>query len=156
MMIAQAMTRRIGEPADDVIGRLLERTCTIAMIGASPERSRPSFGIMRYLQGAGYRVIPVNPHHAGEDLHGERVVGSLDEIDGPIDLVNVFRRAEAVGEAVDAAIGAQVPAIWIQLGIRNEAAAVRAEAAGLTVVMDRCISVEHSRLAGTLRAAGDR
>ena len=141
--------QRSGDPDPETMRRLLERTRTIAMVGASPERWRPSFGIMRYLQGSGYRVIPVNPNHAGQDLHGERVVASLAEVQPAIDLVNVFRRAEAVGDVVEDAIRVGAPAIWIQLGIRNEVAARRAEAAGLTVVMDRCISVEHSRLART-------
>lgn len=117
------------------------------MIGASPEAWRPSHGIMRYLQRAGYRVIPVNPNHAGETLHGEPVVTSLSEA-GPVDLVNVFRRSDALGPVVDDAIKTRAPAIWTQLGIRNEAATDRARAAGLAVVADRCISVEHSRLLG--------
>jgi predicted CoA-binding protein len=125
---------------------LLEGARTIGMVGASPERWRPSFGIMRYLQGAGYRVIPVNPTHAGTVLHGETVVPSLAEAGARIDLVNVFRRPDAVGAVVADAIAAGAPAIWMQLGIRHDDAAARAEAAGLTVVMNRCISVEHARL----------
>jgi predicted CoA-binding protein len=125
---------------------LLERVRVIGMVGASPERWRPSFGIMRYLQGAGYRVIPVNPTHAGTQLHGERVISSLTEADAALDLVNVFRRADAVGAVVEDAIQASAPAIWLQLGIRNDEAARRAEEAGLAVVMNRCISVEHAQL----------
>lgn len=135
--------------ADDLsreeIRDLLAATRTIAMVGASPEPWRPAHGIMRYLQRSGYRVVPVNPHHAGDTLHGETVVGSLADA-GPVDLVNVFRRSDAVGEVVADAIGAGAPAIWIQVGIRNEPAVERARAAGLRVVTDRCISVEHSRL----------
>lgn len=124
----------------------LERARTIAIIGASPEPWRPSFGIMRYLQRQGYRVIPVNPFAAGETVHGERVVASLRDVSEPIDLVNVFRRPDAVSEAVDDAITAGAPMLWMQLGIRNDAACAKAEAAGIAVVMNRCISVEHGRL----------
>ncbi|TDR90150.1 CoA-binding protein [Enterovirga rhinocerotis] len=135
-----------GLPGEDgdAIGRLLGDVRTIAMVGASPDPSRPSFGIMRYLQSAGYRVIPVNPGHAGTVLHGEPVRASLKEA-GPVDLVNVFRRSEAIDEVVDQAIAARAPAIWTQLGIDNEPALARARAAGLEVVSRRCISVEHSR-----------
>jgi predicted CoA-binding protein len=125
---------------------LLQGARTIAMVGASPDSWRPSFGIMRYLQAAGYRVIPVNPTHAGTLLHGEPVVSSLTAIGAPIDLVNVFRRPDAVGAVVDHAIRAGAPAIWMQLGVRNDDAATHAEAAGIAVVMNRCISVEHARL----------
>jgi predicted CoA-binding protein len=130
----------------DFLKRLLERVRVIGMVGASPEPWRPSFGIMRYLQRAGYRVIPVNPTHAGTQLHGEKVVSSLTEADAPIDLVNVFRRSDAIGAVVEDAIRAIAPAIWLQLGIRNDEAARRAEEAGIAVVMNRCISVEHARL----------
>jgi uncharacterized protein len=130
----------------DYLRGMLERARTIAVFGASPEPWRPSFGIMRYLQRAGYRVIPVNPTAVGESVHGERVYGTLQEVPEKIDLVNVFRRPEAVGEAVDQAIAVGAPMLWMQLGIRNDEAAARAEAAGIQVVMNRCISVEHSRL----------
>jgi predicted CoA-binding protein len=132
--------------APEFLRGLLAGARTIAMVGASPDGWRPSFGIMRYLQQAGYRVIPVNPTHAGVKLHGEPVVSTLTEIDGPIDLVNVFRRPDAVGAVVEDAILAHAPAIWMQLGVRNDEAAERAEASGITVVMNRCISVEHARL----------
>lgn len=125
---------------------ILARAKTIAVIGASPEPWRPSFGVMRYLQRAGYRVIPVNPAAVGESVHGERFYGTLQEVPERIDLVNVFRRPDAVGEAVDQAIAVGAPALWMQLGIRNDKACARAEAAGIEVVMNRCISVEHSRL----------
>jgi predicted CoA-binding protein len=130
----------------DYLRGILERARTIAVFGASPEPWRPSFGIMRYLQRVGYRVIPVNPTALGESAHGERFYGALQEVPEPVDLVNVFRRPEAVGEAVDQAIAVKAPMLWMQLGIRNDEAAARAEAAGIQVVMNRCISVEHSRL----------
>ena len=125
---------------------VLERARTIAVFGASPEPWRPSFGVMRYLQRAGYRVIPVNPTAVGETVHGERFYATLADVPEAIDLVDVFRRPEAVGEAVDQAIAVKAKAIWLQLGIRNAEACARAEAAGLAVVQNRCISVEHARL----------
>jgi uncharacterized protein len=125
---------------------ILERAKTIAVIGASPEPWRPSFGVMRYLQRAGYRIVPVNPTALGQSVHGETILASLKDADRPIDLVDIFRRPEAVPEAVDDAIAVRAPAVWMQLGIRHDAACARAEAAGLDVVMNRCISVEHSRL----------
>ena len=128
------------------IGELLGTARTIAVVGASPEPWRPSFGISRYLKTAGYRMIPVNPTHAGEMLHGEPVVASLREIAEPIDLVDVFRRSDRVGEIVDDAIAVGARAIWFQLGIRNDEAALKAADAGLAVVANRCISVEHARL----------
>jgi predicted CoA-binding protein len=125
---------------------ILGRARTIAVIGASPEPWRPSFGVMRYLRRAGYRVIAVNPTAAGETVDGERFHARLDDVREPVDLVNVFRRPDAVGDAVDQAIAANAAALWMQLGIRNDAACARAEAAGIAVVMNRCISVEHARL----------
>lgn len=135
-----------GETASDRLRDLLTRTRTIAVVGASPEPWRASFGISRYLRDQGYRMVPVNPNHRGETLHGEPVLGSLPEIGEPVDLVNVFRRSDAVGAVVDDAIATGAGAIWTQLGVWDPDAAARAEAAGLTVVMDRCISVEHGRL----------
>jgi predicted CoA-binding protein len=125
---------------------LLTAAKTIAVVGASNEPWRPSFGIMRYLQRAGYRIIPVNPFLVGQTVHGEPFQPSLRDLAEPVDLVNVFRRPDAVEAVVDDAIAARAPAIWMQLGVRNDAARAKAEAAGMTVVMDRCISVEHARL----------
>ena len=118
---------------------------TIAVVGASGDPWRPSFGVMAYLKRAGYRLIPVNPTARGQTVHGEAFRASLADIREKVDLVDIFRRPEAVGPVVDEAIAAGIPAIWMQLGIRNDAAAARAEAAGVKVVMDRCISVEHRR-----------
>ncbi len=126
---------------------ILERTKTIAMVGASPEPFRPSNGVMRYLQRQGYRVIPVNPHFAGQTLHGERVYASLRDIPERIDMVNVFRRPDAVGEAVEDAIAAGAPVVWMQLGIRNDEAAEKLARAGIKVVQNRCIMVDHRYLA---------
>jgi predicted CoA-binding protein len=132
--------------ADGDIKALLERTRTIAMIGASDRPDRPSNRVMAMLQRHGYRVIPVNPQITGEHLHGEFVWRDLSQIGDPIDMVDIFRRPEAAGEAVDQAIAAGAKAVWLQLGVINEAAAKRAEAAGLAVVMDRCPAIEIPRL----------
>ena len=132
--------------SDEDIKHLLELTRTIAMIGASDRPDRPSYGVMAVLQRHGYRVIPVNPQITGEHVHGEFVWRDLSQIGDPIDLVDIFRRSEAAGEAVDQAIAAGAKAVWMQLGVVNEAAAARAEAAGLKVVMDRCPAIEIPRL----------
>ena len=128
------------------IAELLRNTRTIAMIGASDRPDRPSYGVMRFLQQHGYLVIPVNPQIAGTLLHGEQVVAQLSEIQEPIDIVDIFRRSLAAGEAVDEAIVVGAKAVWLQLGVVNEAAAERAETAGLKVVMDRCPKIEIMRL----------
>jgi predicted CoA-binding protein len=130
----------------DDIADLLKSARTIAMVGASNRPERPSYGVMRFLQSRGYRVIPVNPQIAGTELHGETVVTSLADIEEPIDLVDIFRRPLAAGEAVDEAIAASAKAVWLQIGVINEEAAQRAEAAGLKVVMDRCPKIEIPRL----------
>jgi uncharacterized protein len=135
-----------GEWRPDDLRALLTDARTIAVVGASNEPWRPSFGIMRYLQRAGYRIRPVNPFLVGQTVHGEAFHASLRDIAEPIDLVNVFRRPDAVKAVVDDAITAGAPTLWLQLGVRNDAACAKAEAAGLAVVMDRCISVEHARL----------
>ena len=128
------------------IADLLNEIRTIALVGISDRPDRPSYGVMKTLQGHGYRVLPVNPQIAGEHVHGEFVWASLSDIGVPIDMVDIFRRSEAAGEAVDDAIAAGVRAVWMQLGVVNEAAAARAEAAGLKVVMDRCPAIEIRRL----------
>lgn len=131
---------------DDGIRTLLTEARTIALVGASDRPDRASYGVMAYLQRQGYRVIPVNPQITGEHLHGEFVFRDLDQIGEPIDIVDIFRNSAAAGEAVDAAIAAGAKAVWMQLGVVNEAAAARAEAAGLQVVMDRCPKIEIPRL----------
>ncbi|HEX8643133.1 MAG TPA: CoA-binding protein [Allosphingosinicella sp.] len=131
---------------DDDIRRLLTETRTIALVGASDRPSRPSWGVMRMLQEHGYRVFPVNPQITGEHVHGEFVWRELAQIGEPIDLVDIFRRPQAAGEAVDEAIAVGAKAVWMQLGVVNEEAAARAEAAGLQVVMDRCPAIDIPRL----------
>ena len=131
---------------DEAIAELLTNARTIAMVGASDRPDRPSYGVMKFLQEHGYRVIPVNPEITGEHVHGEFVWRELAQIGEPIDIVDIFRRPQAAGDAVDQAIAAGAKAVWLQLGIVNEEAAKRAEAAGLKVVMDRCIKIELMRL----------
>jgi len=132
--------------ADEDIAKLLESTRTVALVGASDRPSRPSYGVMRMLQMHGYRVFPVNPQITGEHIHGEFIWRELSQIGEAIDLVDIFRRSELAGEAVDQAIAVGAKAVWMQLGVVNEEAAARAEAAGLKVVMDRCPAIEIPRL----------
>ena len=131
---------------DEDIAELLQNARTIAMIGASDRPSRPSHGVMRFLQQHGYRVIPINPQITGEHVHGEFVWRDLSQVGVPIDIVDIFRRPQAAGEAVDDAIAAGAKAVWMQIGVINEDAARRAEEAGLKVVMDRCPKIEIPRL----------
>jgi predicted CoA-binding protein len=131
---------------DEDIAELLRNARTIAMVGASDRPDRPSFGVMKFLQGRGYRVLPVNPEITGEHVHGEFVWRELAQIGEPIDIVDIFRRSDAAGEAVDQAIAVGAKAVWMQLGVIDEAAAERAEAAGLKVVMNHCIKIEILRL----------
>lgn len=131
---------------DEEIKALLEGARTIAMVGASDRPDRPSHRVMAMLQGQGYRVIPVNPQITGEHILGEFVFRELSQIGDPIDIVDIFRRPGAAGEAVDEAIAVGARAVWMQLGVINEEAAARAEQAGLQVVMDRCPAIEIPRL----------
>lgn len=132
--------------SDAEIKALLEETRTIAVVGASDRPDRPSFRVMKTLQDHGYRTIPVNPQITGEHLHGEFVFRELGQLGDPIDMIDVFRRSDAVGEVVDEAIAIGAKSIWMQLGVIDEAAATRAEAAGLKVVMDRCPAIDIPRL----------
>lgn len=131
-------------PSDAAIRSLLQAIKTIAVVGLSPQPERPSFRVAQVMQTGGYRIIPVRPLIA--EVLGETAYPDLASVPGPIDLVDVFRKAEDVDAVVDEAIRLKLPAIWIQLGIINEAAAERAQAAGLFVVMDRCLKVEWQRL----------
>lgn len=132
--------------ADTDIAQLLTETRTIALIGASDRPDRPSYNVMRTLQNWGYRVLPVNPQITGEHVHGEYVWRALAQIGEPIDMVDIFRRPIAAGEAVDEAIAAGAKSVWLQIGVINHDAAARAEAAGLKVVMDRCPAIDLPRL----------
>ena len=123
---------------------------TVAVVGASPRPRRPSHGVMRYLQRFGYRTIPVNPFAAGGTILGERCYASLAEIPtdllGPVDMVDIFRRSEFAGAAVDEAIAIGAKVVWMQLAVVDDDAAARAEAQGIQVVMDRCPAIEIPRL----------
>jgi uncharacterized protein len=139
---------------DAEIKALLEETRTIALVGASDRPDRPSYGVMAKLQAHGYRVIPVNPQITGEHLHGEFVFRDLEQLGDPIDMVDVFRRSSSAGEVVDQAIAIGAKSMWLQLGVIDEAAAARAEAAGLKVVMDRCPAIDIPRLGVAKIGAG--
>ena len=132
--------------SDAYLRDILVGTRTIAVVGASPRPHRPSHGVMRYLQRQGYRTIPVNPFAAGETILGERCHATLAEIAEGVDMVDIFRRSEAAGAVVDAAIAIGARVVWLQLGVIDAAAAARAEAHGLKVVMDRCPAIEIPRL----------
>ena len=139
---------------DDYLRGILKGVRTIAMVGASEHWNRPSFFAMKYLQDKGYRVIPVNPQAKGEEILGEKVRCDLDEVTEKIDMVDIFRRADAVPGIVDQAIAKGAKIVWMQLGVRHDAAAAKAEAAGLRVVMNRCPKIEYSRLHGELAWSG--
>ncbi len=136
------------------IRRVLRDTDVIAMVGASTNWNRPSYFAMKYLQEKGYRVIPVNPRAAGEPLLGEEVYASLKDIPVPIDMVDIFQRSDRVPPIVDEAIEVGAKVIWMQLTVRHDEAAKRAEDAGLTVIMDRCPKIEFGRLTGELGWSG--
>jgi len=128
-----------------MIRELLGSTKTIAVVGLSADPNRPSYGVASYLQRQGYRIIPVNPRLSGPVL-GEQPYASLQDLPTPVELVQIFRRSEFVSPVVDDAIMIKAKAIWMQLGVVDEAAAARARAAGLQVVMDRCMAVDHRML----------
>jgi uncharacterized protein len=140
--------------SDAYLRGILNGVRTIAMVGASEHWNRPSFFAMKYLQDKGYRVIPVNPQAKGEAILGEKVYADLAEIPDKIDMVDIFRRAEAVPGIVEQAIEKGAKVVWMQLGVRHDAAAAKAEAAGLKVVMNRCPKIEYSRLNGELAWSG--
>jgi predicted CoA-binding protein len=140
--------------SDAYIRDILANHRTIAMVGASPNTSRPSYFAMKYLKAKGFRVIPINPAQTGKEILGEKVYASLADIKEKVDIVDIFRNSEAAlpltREAID--IGAKV--VWMQLGVRNDEAARLAEEAGLKVVMNRCPKIEYGRLSGELNWAG--
>lgn len=132
--------------SDDYLRGIFARVKTIALVGASPRPGRPSHGVMRFLQQRGFRVIPVNPQAEGQTINGEKVVANLGEIAQAIDMVDIFRRSELVAPVVDAAIAKGAKIVWMQLGVRDDEAAAKAEAHGIDVVMDRCPAIEMPRL----------
>ena len=144
--------------SDEQVLDVLRNCRTIAMVGASASWVRPSNFVMKYLQGKGYRIIPVNPRSAGTEVHGEMTYATLSDIPDKFDMVDIFRRSEDVPPIVDEAIALKdakgIKCVWMQLGIRHDGAAKRAEAAGLVVVMNRCVKIEFGRLSGELSWGG--
>ncbi len=130
------------EPTHEQCCEILKMVKTIALVGASSKPDRASHGVMGFLQSKGYRVIPVNPGLAGQNLLGEKVYANLDDISEPIDMVEIFRNSEAAGVITDEAIKKGAKVVWMQLGVVNEEAAQRAQDAGLKIVMDRCPAIE--------------
>ena len=133
---------------NDALRALLRKARTVAVVGLSPKPERPSHGVARYLQRAGYRIVPVNPGH--DEILGERSYRTLADAarDHAIDIVDVFRRSEHAGAVVDEAIAIRPKLVWLQLGVVDEAARARAEGAGIPIVMDRCLAIDHRQLLG--------
>jgi predicted CoA-binding protein len=139
---------------DEFLKETLNRVRTIAVVGASANWNRPSFFVMKYLQAKGFRIIPVNPKEAGTTILGEKVYASLADVPHPVDMVEIFRSSAEAGPITDDAMKRGAKVVWMQIGVRNDAAAKRAEEAGLTVVMNRCPKIEYSRLYGELSWGG--
>jgi predicted CoA-binding protein len=140
--------------SDAYIRDILVRHTVIAMVGASPKESRPSYFAMKYLLAKGFQVIPVNPGHAGRTILGQPVFGTLGDIDQRVDIVDIFRTSEDALPITREAISVGAKVVWMQLGVRNEEAAKLAEDAGLKVVMNRCPKIEYGRLSGEISWAG--
>jgi predicted CoA-binding protein len=139
---------------DSYIRGILDSYRVFAMVGASPNQVRPSYFAMKYLIGKSYRVIPVNPGHAGKEILGEKVYASLKEIPEPVEVVDIFRNSEAALQITKDAIEIGAKVVWMQLSVRNDEAARLAEEAGLQVVMNRCPKIEYGRLSGEIGWAG--
>ena len=142
--------------SDDALRTILRRSRVIAMVGVSPDPVRPSHFVGRYLAGKGFRVIPVNPGHAGKTLFGKTVRAGLADCPSDTDMLDIFRRSDAVGPIVTEALAClpTLRTVWMQIGVVNEDAAAEARARGLDVVMDRCPKIEYQRLFGELRMGG--
>jgi predicted CoA-binding protein len=142
--------------SDDFLRKVLKRTKTVAVVGVSLNPVRPSYYVARYLSLKGFTVIPVNPGHAGKRLFGAEVKAALSEIDAKVDMVDIFRRSEAVPPIVDDALELfpDLKTIWMQIGVEHADAAAKAEARGMDVVMNRCPKIEYQRLFGELRMGG--
>ena len=140
--------------SDALIARILRSVKTIAMVGASPNEVRPSYFAMKYLTDKGFKVIPVNPGSAGKEILGQKVYATVSDLPAPVDMVDIFRNSDAAGPITDEVIANKtrlgVKVLWMQLGVINEEAAKRAEAAGLTVIMNRCPKIEYGRLSGEI------
>lgn len=143
---------------DDYIARILRRARTIALVGASANTVRPSYFVMKYMLAKGYGVVPVNPTLVGQEILGQLVYGTLADVPAPMQMVDIFRNADAALEVTREAIALKdrlgIEIVWMQLGVRNDEAAREAEAAGLEVVMNRCPKIEYGRLSGELGWAG--
>jgi len=146
----------MADYSDEFLRSVLKRTKTVAVVGVSMNEVRPSFYVTRYLSLKGYTVIPVNPGHAGKQLFGQTVRATLSDITEDVDMVDIFRRSEAVPPIVDEALEAfpSLRTIWMQIGVEHTEAAAKAEARGVDVVMDRCPKIEYQRLFGELRMGG--
>ncbi|MCE8515036.1 CoA-binding protein [Ruegeria pomeroyi] len=142
--------------SDDHLKQILKRTKVIAVVGVSMNPVRPSYYVARYLGLKGYRVIPVNPGHAGQRLFGETVRAGLSEISEPVDMVDIFRRSDAVPPIVEEALEVfpGLKTIWMQIGVEHAEAAAQAEARGIDVIQNRCPKIEYQRLFGELRMGG--
>ncbi|MEO0729282.1 MAG: CoA-binding protein [Pseudomonadota bacterium] len=144
--------------SDDFIADVLGNARVFAMVGASANTSRPSYFAMKYLLAKGYTVHPINPGLAGQTLLKQQVFGDLAGVPAPVDIVDIFRNSDAAGAIVDEAIALKdqlgIKCVWMQLGVRNDDAAARAESAGLQVVMNRCPKIEYGRLSGEIGWAG--
>lgn len=141
---------------EDYIRSILTGVKTVALVGASNNESRPSFFVLKYLLQKGYQVIPINPGHAGQEFLGQKVYARLADVPEPIDMVDVFRRQEALAGVVDEALALdpKPKVIWMQLALRDDAAAAKAEAAGVKVVMNRCAKIEYGRMSGEIGWVG--
>ncbi|MBI1384555.1 MAG: CoA-binding protein [Rhizobiales bacterium] len=139
---------------DDEIRAILASVKRIAIVGASGNAVRPSYFVLKYLLSKGYEVFPVNPGLAGQEILGRKVYATLAEVPPPVDMVDIFRNSEAADAITDEAIAIGAKVVWMQLGVSNPAAAARARAAGLTVVMNRCPKIEYARLCGEIAWAG--
>jgi predicted CoA-binding protein len=139
---------------DALIARILRSVKTIAMVGASPNPVRPSYFAMKYLLDKGFRIIPVNPGQAGKEILGQKVYARISDLPAPVDMIDIFRNSEAAGPITGEAIAEKdrlgLKVLWMQLGVVNEDAAKRAEAAGLTVIMNRCPKIEYGRMSGEI------
>ncbi|SLN54708.1 hypothetical protein PEL8287_02934 [Roseovarius litorisediminis] len=142
--------------SDDYLRDILTRTKRVAVVGVSMNPVRPSYYVARYLALKGFKVVPVNPGHVGEMLFGQKVVGRLSDIEGHVDMVDIFRRSEHVPPIVDEALSAfpNLQTVWMQIGVVNEEAAEVARARGVEVIMNRCPKIEYQRLFGELRMGG--
>ncbi|MFY9210230.1 MAG: CoA-binding protein [Aestuariivita sp.] len=142
--------------SEDLLRKILRETKTVAMVGVSMNPVRPSYFVARYLDLKGFDIIPVNPMHAGERIFGKEVLASLSDISRPVDMVDIFRRSEAVPDIVEEALGSLtgLKTIWMQIGVEHQQAAQRAQAQGVNVIQNRCPKIEYQRLFGELRMGG--